>query len=92
MNKEMLQAKWQYFNMVQDVTVRAIQVFSDRDLDFRPTPQVRSVRELIFHLCAQEKVLTEGVRDGFTKELEESLVRRPRQGKKGWRLSPPWKR
>jgi uncharacterized damage-inducible protein DinB len=74
MNKEMLQAKWQYFNMVHGVTLRAIQAFSDQDLDFRPTSKVRSVRELIFHLYAQEKALAEGVRDGFTKELEESVV------------------
>jgi uncharacterized damage-inducible protein DinB len=81
MNKHMLQGKWQYFDLVHDVTLRAMRAFSDQDLDFRPTPQVRSVRELIFHLYAQEKALAEGVRDGFAKELEESVVPETAAGK-----------
>jgi uncharacterized damage-inducible protein DinB len=82
MNKEMLQSKWRYFDLVHDVTLRAIQAFSDKDLDYRPTSQMRSVRELIFHLYAQEKLSAEGVRDGFTKELEESMNPETEAGKK----------
>lgn len=59
----------QYFHMVHGVTVRAIDAFTDGDLDFRPKPEMRTPRELIFHMYSQEKLLAEAARDGrFTSE------------------------
>jgi uncharacterized damage-inducible protein DinB len=64
MNKRQLLAQREYFNMVHGVTVRAIGAFADGDLDFRPKPGMRTPRELIFHIYAQEKSLAEAVRQG----------------------------
>jgi uncharacterized damage-inducible protein DinB len=69
MTRDLLLARRDYFKMVHGVTVRAIGVLSDPDLDFRPQPGMRTPRELIFHIYAQEKATAEGVRDGrFTME------------------------
>jgi len=60
---------YEYFNMVHGITVRAIDAFTDRDLDFRPKPDMRSPRELIFHVYSQEKILAEAAQQGqFTAE------------------------
>ena len=55
--------------MVHGVTVRAIGAFTDEELDFRPRPAMRTPRELIFHIYAQEKLLAEAAQQGrFTVE------------------------
>jgi uncharacterized damage-inducible protein DinB len=64
MTRDLLLARRDYFNMVHGVTVRAIATLSDHDLDFRPSPRLRTARELIFHIYAQEKLLAEAARDG----------------------------
>lgn len=64
MNKQQLQAHRVYFDLVHGVTVRAIGAFADSELDFRPKPGMRTPRELIFHIYAQEKALAEAVRQG----------------------------
>ena len=70
MNKQLLSARCDYFNMVQGVTVRAIRVFSDDELDFRPRPGMRTPRELIFHIYSQEKLLAEAAQGGrFTSAM-----------------------
>ena len=71
MNKQTLLGIRDYFNMVHDVTVRAIGTFTDQDLNYRPTPETRSVRDLILHIYGTEKVLAEGARDG--RITEEAL-------------------
>ena len=69
MNKSDLLAKLEYFDMVHRVTLRAIGTFEDKDLDFRPRPGVRTARELVFHIYAQEKALAEAAWAGtFTSE------------------------
>jgi uncharacterized damage-inducible protein DinB len=69
MNKQELLARRDYFNMVHSVTVRAIGAFTDEELDFRPRPAMRTPRELIFHVYAQEKLLAEAAQQGsFTME------------------------
>jgi uncharacterized damage-inducible protein DinB len=68
-NKQELLARCDYFNMVHGVTVRAIRAFTDEELDFRPQPAMRTPRELIFHIYAQEKLLAEAAQEGrFTME------------------------
>ncbi len=64
MNKSELLAKLDYFRMVHAITLRAIATFGNKDLEFRPQPTMRSPKELIFHIYAQEKVLVEAVQQG----------------------------
>jgi uncharacterized damage-inducible protein DinB len=69
MTRDQLLARRDYFNMVHGVTVRAIATLADQDLDFRPRARLRTPRELIFHIYAQEKLIAEAARDGrFTIE------------------------
>jgi uncharacterized damage-inducible protein DinB len=69
MNRQELLARRDYFNMVHGVTLRAIGAFSDEELDFRPRTGMRTPRELIFHIYAQEKLLAEAAQQGrFTME------------------------
>lgn len=59
----------EYFDMVNSVTVKAIDAFTDQDLDFRPKPEMRTPRELLFHVYSQEKILAEAAQQGrFTAE------------------------
>jgi uncharacterized damage-inducible protein DinB len=70
MNKQDLVERCDYFDLVHGVTLRAIGIFGDRDLDFRPRPEMRTPRDLIFHTYTQEKLLAESARDGaFTIEM-----------------------
>ena len=69
MNKPQLLARREYFDMVHDVTLRAIGAFTDDELDFRPRPLMRTPRELIFHVYSQEQLLAEAAQQGrFTFE------------------------
>ena len=69
MTRELLLARRDYFNLVHGVTVRAIAAFTDQDLDFPPRPGLRTPRELIFRIYAQEKLAAEAARSGrFTME------------------------
>src|SRR5436190_15223767 len=62
-------ARRDYFNMVHGVTVRAIGAFGDGELDFRPRPEMRTPRELVFHVYMQEKLLAEAAQSGrFTAD------------------------
>ena len=64
MTRKLLLARCDYFNMVHGVTIRAISALSDHDLDFRPMARLRTPRELIFHIYAQEKLTAEAARAG----------------------------
>lgn len=70
MTRQQLLDKRDVFNMVHGVTIRAIEALADHELDFRPKPGMRTPRELVFHIYAQEQALAEGARDGsITMEL-----------------------
>jgi uncharacterized damage-inducible protein DinB len=70
MTKQELLAHRDYFNLVHGVTLRAIDAFADRELGYRPQSGMRTPRELVFHVYAQERVLAEAARDGrFTAEM-----------------------
>jgi uncharacterized damage-inducible protein DinB len=64
MTKQELLKLRDYFNLVNGVTLRAIGLLEDRDLDFRPSQGMRTPRELIYHIYAQEKLLAEAARSG----------------------------
>jgi uncharacterized damage-inducible protein DinB len=69
MDRQTFSMLCEYFNMVHGITVRAIDAFTDRELDFRPKPDMRTPRELIFHMYSQEKILAEAAQHGqFTTE------------------------
>jgi uncharacterized damage-inducible protein DinB len=74
MNKAALLGVRQYFDMVHGVTLRAIGTFSDADLDFRPRPETRTVRELIYHIYGMEKEIATGVRTGKISQETENLA------------------
>jgi len=70
MDKRELLARRVYFDMVHGVTVRAVQALSDAELAFRPQAGMRTPRELIFHVYAQEKLLAEAAQRGqMTMEM-----------------------
>ncbi len=64
MKKPGLIARREYFALVHGVTIRAFRAFSDEELDYRPRPEMRSVRELAFHIYAQERAAAEAVSAG----------------------------
>src|SRR5437016_5478529 len=69
MNKELLLQKYGYFDMVHGVTLKAVAQLKDDQLDFRPTPETRTVKELLSHMFGQEWVLAEGIPSGnFSQE------------------------
>jgi uncharacterized damage-inducible protein DinB len=63
-DKQTFLARLEYFDMVHRVTLRAIGTLTNEELDFRPTPKMRTPRELIFHIYAQEKALAEAALQG----------------------------
>ena len=70
MNRQQLLEKRDYFKMVHGVTVRAIGQLADSELDFRPQAGMRTPRELVFHIYAQERALAEAAKRGaFTPAL-----------------------
>ncbi len=82
MNKQALLGQRQYFNMVHGVTLRLIGTFSDKDLDFRPKPEMRSVRDLILHIYGMQKSFPEGIRQGkLTAESENQAIPETAEGK-----------
>jgi len=69
MTKPEFLAKLEYFSMVHGVTRRAIMTLEDKDLDFRPQAKMRTPRELVFHIYAQEKIIAEAIRQRqFTQD------------------------
>jgi|SRR5215471_9489027 len=69
MTKKDFLGRRDYFNMVHRVTVQAIGAFGDDELGFRPRPDMRTPRELIFHVYAQERLSAEAAKIGqFTVE------------------------
>src|SRR5215510_13308894 len=74
MNKAALLGQRQYFDMVHNVTLKAISGFSDTELDYRPADKTRSPRELVYHIYTMEKVVADGVRNGkFNPALEATV-------------------
>jgi len=82
MNKRSLSGQYEYFKMVHGVTLRLIGTFSDADLDFRPKPGMRSVRELFVHMYGMMKTLSEGMKRGkLTADIENHAVPETAEGK-----------
>lgn len=67
MNKETLESLYQHFGLAHRVTLKAIALFDDGDLDFRPRPDRRSVRELVVHMYSAQRTLAAAAREGGFK-------------------------
>ncbi|MFN0085749.1 MAG: DinB family protein [Blastocatellia bacterium] len=82
MKKEALLGQYGYFKMVHGVTLRLIGTFSNEELDYRPQPGMRSVRELIQHLYGMLKTFPEGIRAGkLSAEIENAAIPESDEGK-----------
>jgi uncharacterized damage-inducible protein DinB len=82
MNKEALLGQRGYFKMVHGVTLRLIGSFADADLDYRPKPEMRSVRDLVLHIYGMQKAFGEGAREGrLTDEIENKCIPETEAGK-----------
>ncbi len=79
MNKQILMLQREYFDGVHGVTLRAIGLLTDEELNFRPQPAMRTPRELIFHIYTQERVLAEAARDGRFG-MEQANLASPENG------------
>ena len=72
MNKQALSAQRAYFQMVHGVTLKLIATFADADLDFRPKPEMRSVRDLLHHVYGMEKTWAANIRKPKFEAAEEN--------------------
>ena len=61
MNKQALLEKYGYFDMVHKVTLMAMAQVSDDKLDFRPAPEMRTIKELLSHTFGSERALAESL-------------------------------
>jgi uncharacterized damage-inducible protein DinB len=59
-----------YFDKVQEVTQKAIKLIPKNKLNFKPCPEVKSVKELVKHIYSSEKVFTEGAKKGTITEAD----------------------
>lgn len=55
MNKQAILGQREYFQMVHAVTVRSITDLTPEELGFRPRPEMRSIRDLFYHIYAMER-------------------------------------
>jgi len=75
MDKQTLASQRAYFDKVHGVTLHAIRVLDEADLDFRPKPEMRTARELMFHVYGVEKELSRAAKEGeLTAEAAASYV------------------
>jgi Uncharacterized protein conserved in bacteria len=64
MDKQTLLQKYGYFDMVQGVTLKAMAQLSDAQLDFRPTPEIKTAKELLSHIFGAECAMAESLLTG----------------------------
>ena len=75
MKKSALLGHRSYFDMVHRITLRTIETLSDADLDFRPQPDMRSVRDLIQHIYGMQKSFAIGIKAGrLSQEIENANI------------------
>ncbi len=74
MNKQALLGQREYFKMVHSVTVRSIAPLTDEELNFRPHPEMRSIKELFYHIYTMERNWAENLPKGKITQEEENIV------------------
>lgn len=68
MDKETMMGMLGYLDKVQKVTLKAIKMIPEDKLDFKPTPEMMSAKELIQHRFACERVNARGAKKGSITE------------------------
>jgi len=68
MTKEVLMGMMSYLDMVHEVTRKAVAKIPGEKLDWRPTPEVRSVKELVAHIYQLERVFARAAKKGALEE------------------------
>ena len=53
-------AFYRHFDHVHSIAVKAARQVPDDRLDFRPTPEMYTARELVFHMFSQERAMLAG--------------------------------
>jgi uncharacterized damage-inducible protein DinB len=74
MNKQALLGQREYFKMVHSVTVRSIAPLTPEELDVRPRPEMRSIKELFYHIYAMERNWAQNLHKGKVTQEEENVV------------------
>jgi uncharacterized damage-inducible protein DinB len=74
MNKQAVLGQRGYFALVHDVTLRLARCFRDEDLDWRPKPGMRSVKELFQHMYGAAAIMANGVKAGKISQEEENYA------------------
>ncbi len=74
MNKQALLGQREYFKMVHGVTVRSIAPLTNEELDFRPRLEMRSLKELFYHIYAMERNWAGNLPKGKVTQEEENIV------------------
>jgi uncharacterized damage-inducible protein DinB len=65
MEKKDVMAMLKYFDKVQKVTLKAVNLIPPKKLNFKPCPEVMSSKDLVHHIYANEKVFANGAKKGF---------------------------
>lgn len=65
MEKKDVMAMLKYFDKVQKVTLKAVNLIPPKKLNFKPCPEVMSIKDLVCHIYANEKVLAIAAKKGF---------------------------
>jgi uncharacterized damage-inducible protein DinB len=73
-NKQALRGQREYFKMVHSVTVRSIAPLTVEELDFRPRLEMRSIKELFYHIYAMERNWAANLHKGKVTQEEENVV------------------
>jgi uncharacterized damage-inducible protein DinB len=61
MNLKWVDDFWKSFEQTHVVTKKAIALFGDTEVDFRPRLDTRSVKEIVFHIYALERLLIRAI-------------------------------
>lgn len=73
MTKQAILGQREYFKMVHSVTVRSIAPLTNEELDFRPRPEMRSIKELFYHIYAMERNSAEHLHQSKITQEEENV-------------------
>ena len=68
MNKKDLMGLLQYFDKVQKVTQKTMKMIPEDKLNFKPVPEMMSIKELLKHIYVSERVFADGAKKGSITE------------------------
>jgi len=70
MDKKQMLEMWQKLDNSQEVTLKAVASIPDGRLDWKPCPQVRTVKELVRHIYAWERLYTRAAKSGLLAQKD----------------------